>query len=290
MPFELLIPIIAIGVVIFASFKTVPQGYNWIVERFGKYQTTLEPGLRFIIPFVDKVVYKITTKDIVLDIPTQEVITKDNAVVLANAVAFINITQPNKAVYGVENYTFAIQNLVQTAFRSIIGEMSLDDTLSSREQIKALLRDSIAKEITNWGIALNTVEVQDIKPSPSMQLAMEEQAAAERHRRAAVTKADGDREAAILSAEGEKQAAILTAEGDLEAAKLDANAQVALAKASKISLELVKDGIGQDDKAAAYLLGERFADSYIKLSESDNTKMVLLPADLASLGKSLLGK
>jgi regulator of protease activity HflC (stomatin/prohibitin superfamily) len=160
------------------------------------------------------VAYKVTTKDIVLDIPSQEVITRDNAVIIANAVAYINIISPEKAVYGVEDYRLAIQNLVQTSLRSIVGEMDLDDALSSRDQIKAKLKEAISDDISDWGITLKTVEIQDINPSQTMQKAMEEQAAAERERRATVTRA-----------EGEKAAAILEADGRLEASKRDATGQ-----------------------------------------------------------------
>ena len=172
-----------IGVTIFKGVRIVPQGYKWIVQRLGKYHTTLSPGLNFVIPYVDEVAYKITTKDIVLDIPSQEVITRDNAVLLMNAVAYINLTTPEKAVYGIENYTWAIQNLVQTSLRSIVGEMDLDDALSSRDHIKAKLKAAISDDISDWGITLKTVEIQDIQPSHTMQAAMEAQAAAERDRR-----------------------------------------------------------------------------------------------------------
>ena len=164
--------------------RLVPQGYKWVVQRLGKYHTTLGPGLNIIIPYIDAVAYRVTTKDIVLDIPSQEVITKDNAVIIANAVAYINIISPEKAVYGVEDYRIAIQTLVQTTLRSIIGEMDLDDALSSRDKIKAHLKNSISDDISDWGITLKTVEIQDINPSGTMQKAMEEQAAAERARRA----------------------------------------------------------------------------------------------------------
>ncbi len=167
----------------------MPQGYKFVVQRLGKYHKTLGPGLNIIVPYIDTVAYKVTSKDIVLDIPSQEVITKDNAVIVANAVAYINIIQPEKAVYGVENYALAIRTLVQTSLRSIIGEMDLDDALSSRDQIKAKLKTAISDDIADWGITLKTVEIQDINPSETMQRAMEEQAAAERARRATVTRA-----------------------------------------------------------------------------------------------------
>lgn len=269
----LVIVTVAMGV------RTVPQGYKHIVQRLGKYHSTLNPGLNLIIPYVDVVAYKITTKDIVLDIPSQEVITEDNAVIIANAVAYINIVSPEKAVYGVEDYTIAIQNLVQTALRSIIGEMSLDSALSSRDQIKAKLKAAISDDIADWGITLKTVEIQDINPSPTMQQAMEEQAAAERQRRAAVTKA-----------EGEKQAAILEAEGRLEASKRDAQAEVVLAKASGTAIQLVSEAVKGDELPVLYLLGEKYADSLKQLSESANAKTVVLPADLPQAVRGILNR
>ena len=157
----------------------------------GKYQQTLEPGFSLIIPFVDRIAYKVTTKDIVLDIPSQEVITRDNVVIIANAVAYINIIRPDKAVYGIEDYEHGIRNLVQTSLRSIIGEIDIDNALSSRDEIKTLLKQAISEDIADWGITLKTVEIQDINPSQTMQASMEEQAAAERLRRATVTRADG---------------------------------------------------------------------------------------------------
>ena len=178
--------LIVVGVFAFLVFVTilmgvrlVPQGFKYVVQRLGKYHATLAPGLNIIIPYIDSVAYKVTTKDIVLDIPSQEVITKDNAVIIANAVAYINIVSPEKAVYGVENYIVAIQTLVQTSLRSIIGEMDLDEALSNRDQIKAKLKEAISDDIADWGITLKTVEIQDINPSQTMQQAMEEQAAAE---------------------------------------------------------------------------------------------------------------
>jgi len=176
--------VILVLITIFLGVRIVPQGSKHVVQRLGKFHTTLGPGLNFIIPYIDTVAYKVTTKDIVLDIPSQEVITNDNAVIVVNAVAYSNIISPEKAVYGVEDYRLAIQNLVQTSLRSIIGEMNLDDALSSREKIKARLKESISDDIADWGIMLKTVEIQDISPSETMQRAMEEQAAAERARRA----------------------------------------------------------------------------------------------------------
>jgi len=259
--------------------RQVPQGFKWVVQRLGKYHTSLKPGLNFIIPYVDSVAFKVTTKDIVLDIPSQEVITKDNAVLLTNAVAYINIVSPEKAVYGVENYIIAIQTLVQTSLRSILGEMSLDDALSSRDHIKAKLKAAISDDIADWGITLKTVEIQDINPSGTMQSAMEEQAAAERARRATVTRADGD-----------KQAAILKAEGVLEASKREAEGQVILAEASKASITLVTEAIGEKEMPVVYLLGEKYISSLQNLSGSENTKFVVFPADIPAAIKGLMGR
>ena len=268
-----------VATTIFKGVRIVPQGYNWIVQRLGKYHTKLEPGLNFVIPYVDEVAYKVTTKDIVLDIPSQEVITRDNAVLLMNAVAYINITNPQKAVYGIENYNWAIQNLVQTALRSIVGEMDLDDALSSRDHIKAKLKAAISDDISDWGITLKTVEIQDIQPSTTMQSAMEAQAAAERQRRATVTKADG-----------EKQAAILEADGRLEASRRDAEAQVVLAKASQQAIEMVSSAVGDKEIPVAYLLGEQYVKAMQDMSKSNNAKTVVLPADIMNTIRGVMGR
>ncbi|MEJ2612901.1 MAG: paraslipin [Candidatus Thiodiazotropha sp.] len=259
--------------------RLVPQGYKWVVQRLGKYHSTLGPGLNLIIPYVDSISYKVTTKDIVLDIPTQEVITRDNAVILANAVAYINIIAPEKAVYGVENYEIAIQTLVQTTLRSIVGEMDLDDALSSRDKIKAQLKNAISDDISDWGITLKTVEIQDINPSSTMQTAMEEQAAAERARRATVTRADGD-----------KQAAILEAEGRLEASRRDAEAQVVLANASQKAIQLVTEAIGDKEIPVVYLLGEKYVKSLENVAKSANGKSIIFPADIPSAIKGMMGR
>ena len=276
-----IVMLVLIALVVFTVFKgvrIVPQGYKWIVQRLGKYSQTLEPGLNIIIPYVDNVAYKVTTKDIVLDIPSQEVITRDNVVIIANAVAYINIVRPDKAVYGIEDYEYGIRNLVQTSLRSIIGEMDLDNALSSRDQIKALLKHAISEDISDWGITLKTVEIQDINPSATMQMAMEEQAAAERQRRATVTRADG-----------QKQAAILEADGRLEASRRDAEAQVVLAKGSEEAIRLITNVVGEEEMPIVYLLGEQYIKAMRELSESDNAKMVVLPADILGTVKGLVG-
>lgn len=271
--------LIFVAVTIGKGVRLVPQGYKWIVQRLGKFHGTLGPGLNFVIPYIDEIAYKVTTKDIVLDIPSQEVITRDNAVLIMNAVAYINLVTPEKAVYGIENYTWAIQNMVQTSLRSIVGEMDLDDALSSRDHIKARLKATISDDISDWGIMLKTVEIQDIRPSATMQQAMEAQAAAERQRRATVTRADG-----------EKQAAILEAEGRLEASRRDAEAQVVLAKASQEAIDLVSSAIGEKEMPVTYILGEQYIKAMQELAKSPNSKTVVLPADILGTLKGLIGK
>ncbi|TRZ69244.1 MAG: SPFH/Band 7/PHB domain protein [Rhodocyclaceae bacterium] len=259
--------------------RIVPQGTEWIVERLGKYSATLHPGLNIIIPYIDQVTYKLVTKDIILDVQEQEVITRDNAVILINAIAFIKITDPIKAVYGVTDFSEAIRNMIMTTLRSIAGDMDLDQALSSRDKIKARLRESIADEAIDWGLTVKSVEIQDIKPSASMVKAMEAQAAAERERKAMVTKA-----------EGTKQATILQAEARLEAARRDAEAQVTLAEASAEAIRRVAAAIGNQDAPMRYMLGERYLSAMGKLAESANAKTIVLPADIQDSLRGILGR
>ena len=268
---------ILVLITLLKGIRLVPQGSKWVVQRLGKYHKSLLPGLNLIVPYIDDVAFKATTKDIVLDIPSQEVITLDNVVIIANAVAYINIVSPEKAVYGVEDYELAIRTLVQTSLRSIVGEMALDDALSSRDQIKAKLKTSISDDIADWGITLKTVEIQDINPSGTMQQAMEEQAAAERQRRATVTRADG-----------EKTAAILEADGRLEASRRDAEAQVVLAEATKSALTKVNEAIQDKELPAMYLLGEQYIEAMKTMSNSANAKVVVLPADLPAAVRGIM--
>lgn len=280
MPGIIIVSVFVVMVIVTISLgvRIVSQGSKLVVQRLGKYHKTLGPGLNIIVPYIDSVAHKVTTKDIVLDIPSQEVITKDNAVIIANAVAYINIVSPEKAVYGVEDYTLAIRTLVQTSLRSIIGEMDLDDALSSRDQIKAKLKMSISDDIADWGITLKTVEIQDINPSETMQKAMEEQAAAERQRRATVTRA-----------EGEKSAAILEADGRLEASTRDAQAKVVLAEASQSAIQKVSQAIQTNELPVMYLLGEKYIDAVKNISTSQNSKVVVLPADIPASVRGIMG-
>lgn len=273
--FILIIPVV---ILIWKGIRIVPQGEEWVVERLGKFNAVLRPGLTVINPIFSKVSYKVTTKDIILDIPEQEVITKDNAVILANAVAFIKVTNIERAVYGIDNFAEAMRNMVQTSLRSIIGGMDLNQALSSRDRIKAELKTAVADEATDWGLTVKSVEIQDIKPSMNMQQAMERQAAAERERVAVVTQA-----------EGEKQALILDAEARLEAARRDAEAQEVAAKASAEAMRLIAEAVKDNNSSAMFLLGDRYIQTLSKMSASDNSKIVVMPGDLVAAVKTLVG-
>ena len=271
--------LIFVAVTIAKGVRIVPQGEEWIVERLGKYHGTLKPGLNIVIPYLDKIAYQLITKDIILDVQEQEVITRDNAVILTNAIAFIKVTDPVKAVYGITDFSEAIRNLIMTTLRSIVGEMELDEALSSRDKIKARLRESIADEAVDWGLTVKSVEIQDIKPSQSMQKAMEMQAAAER-----------ERKAVVIRAEGAKQSAILEAEARLESAKRDANAQVMLAEASAEAIRRITAAIGDQTGPMSYMLGEKYIAALERMGEKDNAKLVVLPADLQEAVRGLFGR
>jgi len=276
--FVVLAILVFVAVTIAKGVRIVPQGEEWIVERLGKYYGTLKPGLNIIIPYLDKVAYKLVTKDIILDVQEQEVITRDNAVILTNAIAFVKVTDPVKAVYGVTDFSEAIRNMIMTTLRSIVGEMELDEALSNRDKIKARLRESIADEAVDWGLTVKSVEIQDIRPSDSMQKAMEQQASAERERKAVVTRA-----------EGAKQAAILEAEARLESSKRDANAQVMLAEASAEAIRRVTAAVGTETAPMLFLLGEKYIASLERMGSTDNAKIVVLPADLQEAVRGLIG-
>ncbi len=274
----LIVLLFAVIITLFAGIKIVPQGEEWVVERLGKYRKTLNPGLNIIIPYMDTIRQKISTRDIILDIPQQEVITKDNAVILTNAIAFVRVTNPRDAVYGIEDFKRAIQNLIMTTLRSIIGEMKLDEALSNRDLIKAKLKDQIIDDAADWGVTVKSVEIQDITPSGSMQDAMEQQAAAERERRAVETRA-----------EGTKNAMILESQGKLEAARLEATAQVALSEASAQAIKNVSEAIEDKELPTMFLLGDRYINTLEKMTMSPNSKFVVYPADLQGAIKGMLG-
>ena len=273
-----IILVVGIIVTLYKGINIVPQGEEWVVERLGKYAKTLRPGLNIIIPYLEAVRQKITTRDIILDIPQQEVITRDNAVILTNAVAFVRVTNPRDALYGIEDFRLAIQQLIMTTLRSILGEMTLDEALSNRESIKTRLKDQIVDDVSDWGVTVKSVEIQDISPSASMQDSMERQAAAERERRAIET-----------TAEGNKNAAILEADGKLAAAEREAKAQIVLANASAEAIKMISDNIQDKELPAMFLLGDRYINSLEQISKSPNSKFVIYPADLQGAIKGMLG-
>lgn len=275
-----IVVILAIGLIVtlYKGINIVPQGEEWVVERLGKFSRTLNPGLNIIIPYIEAVRQKITTRDIILDIPQQEVITRDNAVILTNAVTFIRVTNPRDALYGIEDFRMAIQQLVMTTLRSILGEMTLDEALSNREIIKTRLKDAIVDDVADWGVTVKSVEIQDISPSASMQDSMERQAAAEREERAIET-----------TAEGNKNAAILEADGKLAAAEREAKAQIVLANASAEAIRMISENIKDQELPAMFLLGDRYINSLEKISQSANSKFVIYPADLQGAIKGMLG-
>ncbi len=273
-----LIVIVLVIIAIVKGVRIVPQGEEWVVERLGKFAGILTPGLHVINPILSAVSYKVTTKDIILDVPEQEVITRDNAVILANAVAFIKVSNIERAVYGIENFREAMRNMVQTSLRSIIGGMDLNHALTSRDRIKAELKEAIADEALDWGLTVKSVEIQDIKPSANMQHAMEMQASAERERVALVTRS-----------EGEKQSLILNAEARLEAARKDAEAQMVAAQASAEAIKLITEAVKDNNGSATFLLGDRYIQSLQKMAESSNSKLVVMPGDLVGAVKALVG-
>ena len=275
-----IVVILVIGLVVtlYKGINIVPQGEEWVVERLGKFSRTLNPGLNIIVPYIESIRQKITTRDIILDIPQQEVITRDNAVILTNAVTFIRVTNPRDALYGIEDFRLAIQQLVMTTLRSILGEMTLDEALSNREIIKTKLKDSIVDDVADWGVTVKSVEIQDINPSASMQASMERQAAAERERRAIET-----------TAEGNKNAAILEADGKLAAAEREAKAQIVLANASAEAIKMISENIQDKELPAMFLLGDRYINSLEQISKSENSKFVIYPADLQGAVKGMLG-
>ncbi len=269
---------IAVIVTLYKGINIVPQGEEWVVERLGKFSRTLKPGLNIIVPYIERVRQRISTRDIILDIPQQEVITRDNAVILTNAVTFLRVTKPENALYGVEDFKLAIQQLVMTTLRSILGEMTLDEALSNREHIKSKLKDAIIDDVADWGVTVKSVEIQDINPSQSMQASMERQAAAERERRAIET-----------TAEGNKNAAILEADGKLAAAEREAKAQITLANASAEAIRMISENIQDKELPAMFLLGDRYINSLEQISKSENSKFVIYPADLQGAIKGMLG-
>jgi regulator of protease activity HflC (stomatin/prohibitin superfamily) len=271
-------------VFLFSAFKFVPQGYNYTVERFGRYTRTLSPGAHVITPFVDRIGRKMNMMETVLDVPQQEVITKDNAMVSCDAVVFIMVTDPVAAAYEVNNLTFAIQNLALTNIRTVVGSMDLDEVLSNRDDINRRLLAVIDAATRPWGIKVTRIEIKDLTPPADITEAMARQMKAERLKRAEVLTAEGEKQSAILKAEGQKQSQILEAEGRREAAFRDAEAREREAEAEAKATAMVSEAIARGDvNAINYFLGQAYVAAFEKIASSNQAKTVIIPAEFSSI-------
>lgn len=281
---------LVVVVVLYAGVKTVPQGERWTVERFGRYTRTLDSGLRLIVPFIDRVGHQLTVMEQVLDVPKQEVITKDNAAVVADGVVFYRIDDPAKAAYQVRNLELAVVNLTTTNLRSVIGSMDLDETLSNRQHINEALMAIVDEATDPWGVKIVRIEIRDLNMPPQLQEAMNLQMTAERKRRAQVTEATGAREAAILRAEGEKRAEVLRAEGDREAAFLNAEAREREAQAEAKATSVVSEAIAHGDvQAIQYFVGLKYVEALKEIGTADSSKLVLMPLEAGGVTGAVAG-
>lgn len=268
----------------FAGAKSVPQGFVWTVERFGAYTRSLNPGLNFLVPFVDRVGRRINVQEQVLDIPEQTVITGDNATVAADGVIYFRVLEAEKAAYQVQNLAQALTTLAMTNIRAVIGEMPLDSALASRDRINTQLLTILDGATHAWGVKVSRVEIRKIEPPENLILAMNLQMTAERERRATVAKAEGEREAAIKRAEGNKQSLILAAEGRQEAANRDAQARERLAQAEAAATrsvaEAARDG---GEPALRYFIADRYVEGFKMLANSPNSKVIVVPMEATAL-------
>lgn len=277
-------------VVISSGVKTVPQGMEYTVERFGRYTHTLKPGLSLIIPFVDSIGAKVNMMEQVLDVPSQEVITKDNAMVTVDGVVFFQVLEAAPAVYEVRQLQVAILNLVMTNIRTVMGSMDLDELLSQRDVINHRLLDVVDKATESWGVKVMRIEIKDITPPRDLVDAMARQMKAERDKRAQILEAEGLRQAQILKAEGEKQSVVLAAEGRKEAAFRDAEARERQAEAEAKATAYVSEAIGKGNiNAINYFLGQKYLDALKSIGTADNSKMVMLPLETTNILGSIAG-
>ncbi len=270
--------------------KSVPQGMEYTVERFGRYTGTLTPGLNIIVPIVDRIGRKLNVMEQVLDVPSQEVITKDNAMVRVDGVVFYQIMDSPKAAYEVNNLDLAIINLVMTNIRTVMGSMDLDELLSRRDDINARLLSVVDDATTPWGIKVTRIEIKDIEPPRDLVESMARQMKAEREKRAAILEAEGHKQAEILRADGEKQAAILDAEGRRESAFRDAEARERLAEAEARATTMVSEAIAKGDiQAVNYFVAQKYVESLKEIAAADNSKLILMPLEASSVIGALGG-
>ena len=277
-------------VIVFAGVKTVPQGYEYTIERFGRYTRTLRPGLHLITPVVDRIGAKLNMMETVLDVPTQEVITRDNAMVAVDGIVFFQVLDAAKSAYEVNNLENAIVNLTMTNIRTVMGSMDLDQLLSQRDTINSQLLTVVDDATTPWGVKVTRIEIKDIAPPRDLVDAMARQMKAEREKRANILEAEGFRQAEILKAEGEKQAAILDAEGRREAAFRDAEAREREAEAEARATTMVSEAIGSGNvQAINYFVAQKYIETLAAFAESDNQKILLLPLEASSVIGSIAG-
>lgn len=275
---------------VFKGIKSVPQGYEFTVERFGKYTHTMEPGLHFIIPFVDGIGAKMSMMETVLDVPSQEVITKDNALVQVDGVVFYQVLNAARAAYEVRDMERATLNLTMTNIRTVMGSMDLDELLSERDGINARLLAIVDEATEPWGIKVTRIEIKDITPPRDLVDSMARQMKAERDKRATILEAQGDREAEIQRAEGEKQAAILEAEGRREAAFKDAEAREREAEAEANATRMVSEAISKGDpRAINYFVAQDYVNALGKFANSPNQKILFMPLEASSVIGALGG-
>ncbi len=278
------------AILIFLGVKSVPQGMEYTVERFGRYIETLKPGLNFIVPVMDRIGHKMNMMETVLDVPSQEIITKDNAIVRVDGVVFYQVLDAAKAAYEVNNLEFAILNLTMTNLRTVMGSMDLDELLSKRDEINARLLVVVDEATTPWGVKVIRIEIKDIAPPKDLVDSMARQMKAERDKRAAILVAEGERQAAILAAEGQKQAAILEAEGRKESAFRDAEARERLAQAEARATLMLSEAIGKGNvQAINYFVAQKYVEAVAKLAAAPNQKVLLLPLDTSGLVGTLAG-
>ena len=277
-------------VVVMAGVKVVPQGQQGTVERFGRYTRTLAPGLSLLVPFMDRVGRKLKMMESVLDVPSQNVISRDNVAVTADGVVFYRIDNAAQAAYEIDHLEMAIVNLTTTNLRSVLGSMELDHMLSNREVINDRLLAAVDAATTPWGVKVTRVEIRDLNMAPELQEAMNLQMTAERHRRAAVTKASGQKEAEVLQAEGEKQAAVLRAEGEKQSAILRAEAREREAEAEARATREVSEAIKSGDvQALQYFVGLKYVEALRDVGTGPNSKLVLMPLEASGITGAVAG-